>query len=399
MKIRNILNLFRADSKMGIFFGFLGSATLVAFEYFGYFADLQGIFAFVQSPVYLGIAVFGVVLAIAFIAAIIKYNKNKDVAEISYVTNKQNENINTLAYLHVEAFFKSIEFKNIVDKYLANIERYFDKLIKDVNEKVDNYVTIEVLRQFDRTGEDLNRQRAFMQRILIELSNTNEVENFVREQHSACLDEIKQKLEEWVENNKQIQYYYSLDTFSYKNKYNKKLFRIELDSVELEINDLRRHIKDVTLSDILFNQKTTKSLTVAGMVAFLGLSIENVDADDIADTVNTIAGDSVVTSEMVEHVLHDILEGIGITIGVAAPVIIIIKVCRFLYKHRDRTEELEQLRQDIKNIIKTHYENVSEKSKKRIQKDAVKYVKSLITRFKFNFEKAGTYKNNAKPYI
>ncbi|MDP1814015.1 MAG: hypothetical protein Q8K92_06160 [Leadbetterella sp.] len=388
-KIKSILE-FTVKSRIFIVLGIISGAAIVALSIFGAAKDFNDVyFNSKRFPLY-GLILFAVSFIIALISTLITFIANKEVARESYVTNDRNVKINSLFYHRLIIIINSQEFNDIIEKHLKNIRVYFKYIISEVNNRINLVVNVDTLDRYEKTKNDLDKQRAFMNSIFKELSNLNEIEKNIKKEHKDCIDEIYKHLIDWSDKNEHLKQVYNFPKFTYNNKYDKKEFKLDLDDIRNDLFTTRSNIKDINIQKIVFGNNNVTDLGLSAALVLLRM-----DTEDVGDFLT----DNIIDGEVTEQAIYNILENVGASIPLIAPAFIALKFFRYLYRSRDRSEEIENLKNEISQSIEKYLNNICDRSVERVKEDSNKYMNDLIAKFKANFEKANHYKEKAEPYL
>lgn len=130
-------------------------------------------------------------------------------------------------------------------------------------------------------------------------------------------------------------------------------------------------------------------LTLASAITILGFNWEDI-SNVLSDTIS---------GEITENAVWELLEHVGVTIPYIGPAFIAIKIMRYLYNFRDRTEDIETLKREIKDTLGKYLDDICTAAKGKVEEDCNELVKKILKKCKENFERAKVFRAKAAYYF
>lgn len=298
-----------------------------------------------------------------------------------------NEKVYSIAYEIVTTYRKSEVFQSIVNEHRDNVNNYFIQLSDSLRSTINKNITKETLKRFDKVKGNFEGQKALMNSVFREFSDISKIEAFLRQEHRNCLNNTRNDLNKKIRAN---------NIFSYSQIFNQESekehtlseFEIDAADIEFEVDMILKSIPDLSFANLLPSGTSNNDLTIAALIA-AGMS-----AEDITNILKDIVG-----GESAELILKELLDYAGTFIPYFGQAVMVIKIFKFLYSLRDRSEDLKQLREEIYQSSTSYYREIDKHTQFKINTDSVLYLESLASKFKASYKKAKKFRKRNQWYF
>ncbi len=370
-----------------------GFATLIgiawaAFSFSDDFKSLVELIGVKEEHVYkYMLAAFLIVLTCGAIKVFRNRIKHQKEAFDADKKAEYNEKVYSIAYEIVTTYRKSEAFQSIVNGHRDNVNNYFNQLSDSLRSTINKNITKETLRRFDKVKGDFEGQKALMNSVFREFSDISKIEAFLRLEHRNCLNNISNDLNKKIRANKIFSYSHNFNQESEKD-HTLPEFEIDAADIEFEIDMILKGIPDLSFANLLPAETSNNDLTIAALIA------AGMTAEDIADILKDIVG-----GESAELILKELLDYAGTFIPYFGQAVMVIKIFKFLYSLRDRSEDLKQLREEIYQTSTSYYREIDKHTQFKINTDSILYLESLASKFKYSYKKAKKFRKRNQWYL
>lgn len=330
--------------------------------------------------------IFGLVTLSSFIYEWIKKEETIEKAKETIKVNQQ-EIKKTLVILEKIRIDES-KFSEIIQLHVQNLKRYFENAFKRIEAQILSEVTLDTLKKLDGATDDQQRQNV-INSIVSRISNLNDVERVISKEHGECLNELEKYLLNWAKSNRILNLKSKTRIKESREKYSSS-FRIEIDDLVDQISKTRNKYTSPSLGKLVFHDSNINKMAITGILASLGISLF-----DTSDNIEGfLPGDGVY-----DHLLDNVLHHVGITVSTVMPYILVARVIYYLYQNRDRTQELEELRNSIIQSSNQYMNLISASAINRIEVDGKGYIENLKSVYTDRHREAAKYVEKAWKFV
>lgn len=362
----------------------------VAWGAFGFVENLKAAKAYVLGTSDIDIYYIVTLITVFLIAIFRELNKRrKNQKQGKYFNGiwEYNMKVYSIAYEIVVSFKNSVTFSNIVEKHKERVNNYFKLLIGSLKEKVDSNITEDTLRQFDKVKNNIEGQKRLMSKIFNELAGLPQLEEFLSKEHKSCLNDIQNRILNQIRTNGIFSQFRHFAQQQFGTSGIPE-FDIDPADIELEVDKILKQLPNLSFGHIFSHKDKDNDLTIASLLA------GGMTANDIEHILNDVVG-----GEAAEHVLHELVDYAGTFIPVVGQMFIVVKVFKFLYSLRDRSEDLKQLKEEIYDALFKDYQKINKWTCIRIQSDSLIYLENLLVKFNSGYRESKKFYKQTTWYM